>query len=72
MTQTFDVSKFDIRTPREKERDQRNERICNKYIGLRTAYPDVKLNRICTMIGESERLACSSIRKILKEKHLIG
>lgn len=71
MTQVFDISKVDMRTPRERERDQRNERICRKYLDLRTAYPDVKVSRICTMISESERLMCATIRKILKEKQMI-
>lgn len=67
----LDLLKIDMRTPKERERDRRNERICRKYIDLRTAYPDVKVSRICAMIGESESLQDASIRKILKEKHLI-
>lgn len=67
----LDFTKFDMRTPKERERDKRNERICRKYIDLRTAYPDVKVSRICTMIAESEALQDASIRKILKEKQVI-
>lgn len=67
----LDYTKIDMRTPKERERDKRNERICRKYIDLRTAYPDVKVGRICTMIAENEKLEAVSIRKILKDKHLI-
>lgn len=67
----LDITKIDMRTPKERERDKRNDRICRKYIDLRTAYPDVKVSRICTMIAESETLAAVSIRQILKDKHLI-
>lgn len=67
----LDLLKIDMRTPKERERDRRNERICRKYIDLRTAYPDVKVSRICTMIAESESLQDASIRKILKEKQVI-
>lgn len=67
----LDYTKIDMRTPKERERDKRNERICRKYIDLRAAYPDVKVGRICTMIAENETLEAVSIRKILKDKHLI-
>lgn len=67
----LDLLKIDIRTPKERERDKRNERICRKYIDIRAAYPDVKVSRICTMIAENETLEAGTIRKILKEKHLI-
>lgn len=67
----LDLLEIDMRTPKERERDKRNERICRKYIDLRTAYPDVKVSRICAMIGESERLMHTTIRKILKEKQMI-
>lgn len=66
------IEKIDVRTPKERERDNRNDRICRKYIDLRTAYPNVKASRLCAMIGESEKLLPGTIRKILKEKHLIG
>lgn len=66
-----DFTKIDMRTPKERERDKRNERICRKYIDLRRAYPDVKVSRICAMIAESEALQDASIRKILKEKQVI-
>lgn len=67
----LDFTKIDMRTPKERERDKRNERICRKYIDLRTAYPDVKASRICAMIAENEPLEAASIRQILKDKHLI-
>lgn len=67
----LDFTKIDMRTPKERERDKRNERICRKYIDLRTAYPDVKASRICAMIAENEPLEAVTIRKILKEKQMI-
>lgn len=67
----LDFTKIDMRTPKERERDKRNERICRKYIDLRAAYPDVKVSRICVMIAENETLEATSIRKVLKDKHLI-
>lgn len=67
----LDFTKIDMRTPKERERDKRNERICRKYIDLRTAYPNVKVSRICVMIAENETLEAVSIRKVLKDKHLI-
>ena len=67
----LDFANIDMRTPKERERDKRNERICRKYIDLRTAYPDVKVSRICALIAETENLMSQTIRKTLKEKHLI-
>lgn len=67
----LDFTKIDMRTPKERERDKRNERICRKYIDLRTAYPDVKVSRICAMIAENETLEATSIRKVLKDKQVI-
>lgn len=67
----LDLLKIDMRTPKERERDKRNERICRKYIDLRTAYPDVKVSRICTMIAENEPLEAVTIRKILKDKQVV-
>lgn len=67
----LDFTNIDMRTPKERERDKRNERICRKYIDLRTAYPDVKVSRICAMIAVNEPLEAVSIRKVLKDKHLI-
>lgn len=67
----LELANIDMRTPKERERDKRNERICRKYIDLRTAYPDVKVSRICAMIAENETLEAVSIRKILKDKQVI-
>mgnify|MGYP003431426039 CR=1 FL=1 len=67
----LDFTNIDMRTPKERERDKRNERICRKYIDLRTAYPDAKVGRICAMIAVNEPLEAASIRKVLKDKHLI-
>ena len=67
----LDFAKIDMRTPKERERDKRNERICRKYIDLRRAYPDVKASRICAMIAENEPLEAVTIRKILKDKQVI-
>ena len=66
-----DIANIDFRTPKERERDQRNERICSKYLGLRAAYPQMKTQRIATLISEAENLATSTILKILRTKHLI-
>lgn len=65
------IANIDFRTPKERERDQRNERICSKYLGLRAAYPQMKTQRIATLIGEAENLAPVTILKILRTKHLI-
>lgn len=65
------IANFDFRTPKERERDQRNERICDKYLGLRAAYPQMKTQRIATLIGEAEHLAPVTILNILRTKHLI-
>lgn len=67
----LDLLKMDMRTPKERERDKRNERICRKYIDLRAAYPNVKAGRICAIIAENETLEAVTIRKILKEKQVI-
>lgn len=66
-----DIANIDFRTPKERERDQRNERICSKYLGLRAAYPRLKTQRIAILIGEAENLAATTILKILRTKHLI-
>lgn len=66
-----DIANIDFRTPKERERDQRNERICSKYLGLRAAYPQMKTQRIATLISEAENLAPVTILKILRTKHLI-
>lgn len=66
-----DIANIDFRTPKERERDQRNERICSKYLGLRAAYPKMTTQRIATLIGEAEHLAPITILKILRTKHLI-
>ena len=68
---TANITNYDFRTPKERERDQRNERICNKYIGLKAAYPQMKPARIATLIGDAEHLAPNTILNILRVKHLI-
>ena len=68
MRSTTDI---DFRTPKERERDQRNKRICDKYVGLRASYPNMSISRIAALIGEAEHLAPITIRKILRTKHLI-
>ena len=68
---TTNIPNYDFRTPKERERDQRNERICNKYLGLKAAYPQMKPARIAIFIGDAEHLAPVTILKILKTKHLI-
>ena len=65
------TTSIDFRTPKERERDQRNERICSKYLGLRAAYPEMKTQRIANLISEAENLAPVTILKILRVKHLI-
>lgn len=66
-----DIANIDFRTPKERERNQRNKRICSKYLGLRAAYPQLKTQRIATLIGEAEHLSPTTILKILRTKHLI-
>lgn len=66
-----DITSIDFRTPKERERDQRNERICSKYLSLRAAYPQMKTQRIATLISEAEKLSPTTILHILRAKHLI-
>lgn len=65
------TTSFDFRTPKERERDQRNKRICDKYVGLRASYPDMSINRIAVLIGEAEGLSGASIRLVLSKYKVI-
>ena len=66
-----DTTNFDFRTRRERERDQRNKRICDKYVGLRAAYPDMSINRIATFISEAEGVSAACVKLVLSKYQVI-
>ena len=65
------TTSIDFRTPKERERDQRNKRICDKYVGLRASYPDMSINRIAALIGEAEGVSGACINSVLSKYQVI-
>lgn len=56
---------MDIRTPKEKERDERNVRIRNEYLKLRNENPKASDYRIFSVVARQYKLSWMSIRKIV-------
>lgn len=56
---------MDIRTPKERERDERNRRIRNEYIKLRGENPGAKDYRLFSTIAKQYNLSWMSIRNIV-------
>lgn len=58
---------MDIRTPKEKERDERNRRIRNDFKMLRSENPDAKDYRLFSILAKQYKLSWMSIRNIVIE-----
>lgn len=56
---------MDIRTPKERERDERNSKIRGDYARLHNEYPTASAYRLFTIIGKQYRLSWQSVRKVV-------
>ena len=61
---------IDVRTPIEKARDERNKRICNKFLQLSNEMPDCRPHRIFGLIAESVGMTIPGVKKIIVDNGL--
>lgn len=59
---------IDIRTPKERERDERNHKIKNDFRKLRGENPGASDFRLFTVISKTYKLSPLTVRKIILEK----
>lgn len=65
------TEKIDLRTPAEKERDERNARMAEQYKELRKQNPDASVQRICKAVAEQNGLSLPSVKNIMKTMGVI-
>lgn len=58
---------MDIRTPKERERDARNNRIRNEFVKLRKENPKASDFRLFTVLAQQHNLSWMWVRKIVSD-----
>lgn len=56
---------IDVRTKMEKLRDERNKRICERYVKMSQELPNCSANRIITVIAEQEGMTIPGVKHVL-------
>lgn len=59
------MTQIDLRTPREKERDQRHAAICNEFLTLTNQMPDAPTHRIFGLIADRHGMTIPGVRNIV-------
>lgn len=65
-----DTMEIDLRTPREKRRDERRREICQAYIGLSDKHPDCKPYRIMTALARQFGMTTPGVKYVLETEGL--
>lgn len=59
------MTQIDLRTPKEKERDQRYATICNEFLELTNQMPDTATHRIFGLIADRHEMTIPGVRNIV-------
>jgi hypothetical protein len=61
---------MDLRTPKEKERDVKHERICQMYLSLSNEQPEAAPHRIFLAIANQNGMTTMGVRRIVERAGL--
>lgn len=61
---------LDVRTPIEKARDEKHERICNRYLQLASENKDCKPHRIFAVIAREVNMTVPGVKNVIVQKGL--
>ena len=59
------MTQIDLRTPKEKERDQKHAAICNEFLTLTNQMPTAATHRLFGLIDERHKLTIPGVRNIV-------
>lgn len=65
------TTNIDFRTPKQRERDIRDKRICNQFVTIKAAHPDKSVNSIARVIATAEGVTPACIQKVLSKYQII-
>lgn len=65
------TTRIDFRTPKQRERDIRDKRICDKYVELKAAYPNESISRIAVVIAGAESVSSACVKAVLSKYNVI-
>lgn len=60
----------DLRTPVEKARDDKHQRICAQYLDLSNKHPNIAPHRIFAIIARAETMTVPGVKHIIVQNGL--
>ena len=61
---------IDVRTPAEKERDEKHKAICRDYLSLSNQHPDCKPHRLMSIVAKQYGMTVPGIKNVLASRGL--